>query len=293
MCKECIGLIDKIVKADDDNLKKELKKKGYADPQFTVDQIGILEEELSDILFKYQDDVLGLMNDYDSMETLITGIKIGSLTNELTPIFKEIFTSTLEKLVESYLQNVDKDLVFSQFCSGTTDWISKWSGDLAELIDISNQETLENIFNNALEAGDSVQDVARALEEAYLFSPARARRIALTEMLSAHSYARFDATMQNPIITKITWKHSGSKGINAREAHMALDGTTIVKGEHFDVNGHKALFPRDTNLPASERVNCHCTFNEEVDEEVIGLSKEEKQKLQEEAIKEADKLYSW
>ena len=293
MCKECISLIDKVIKADEDKLKKELKKKGYANPKFTVEQIGILEEKLWDILTKYQDDVLGLLKDFDSIEALVAGIEIGSLTTELATLLKEVLTETLEELVGTYLKNVDKDLVFSHFCSGTTDWVSNWSQELAELIDVANHEGLENILNSALEAGNSIDDVARTLEEAYLFSPERARRIALTEMLSAHSYARFDATMQNPVITKITWRHSGTKGINAREAHVALDGTTIKKGEYFDVNGYKALFPRDTNLPASERVNCHCTFNEEVDEKILGLSKEEKQKLQEEAIAEADKLYPW
>lgn len=291
-------MIDKIIKAADDDLEQLLKDNDFIDPKFTVEQIGLLEDELTDILTKYQDDVMSLVSDYDSVDTLITAINLGSLTKTLIPVFKKILLSTMGNLVDSYLKNIDKDLVFDHFCKGTTDWVTSWSKELSNLIDVGNEEKLAGIFNTALVNGDSIEGVSKVLQDSYLFSPERAKRIAVTEMLSAHSYARFDATMQNPLITKVTWRHSGTKGINARKHHIKMDGVSINKGEKFEIDTPKngtveCLFPRDSSLPAGERTNCHCTFNEEVDEKLTGLSAKVKKKLQEAAIKEADKLYPW
>ena len=48
------------------------------------------------------------------------------------------------------------------------------------------------------------------------------------------------------------------------------------------------MTPRDVCLPPRESVNCHCLLQPVVSEEVLGLSLEERQALQAQAIAEDD-----
>lgn len=65
------------------------------------------------------------------------------------------------------------------------------------------------------------------------------------------------------------------------------------KGQPFtligaDGNTYYPMTPRDVCLPPRESVNCHCLLQPVVSEEVLGLSLEERQALQAQAIAEDD-----
>lgn len=47
-------------------------------------------------------------------------------------------------------------------------------------------------------------------------------------------------------------------------------------------------YPRDSILPPGESVNCHCISQPIVSEAILGLSVEERRKLQEAALAELD-----
>lgn len=49
------------------------------------------------------------------------------------------------------------------------------------------------------------------------------------------------------------------------------------------------MFPRDSSLSAKERVRCKCVMSPSVDNDILGLSEEEKQKIREETLKELNK----
>ena len=67
-----------------------------------------------------------------------------------------------------------------------------------------------------------------------------------------------------------------------------VPAAAVYKLEGADGNTYYPLYPRDTTeLPPGERVNCHCLSQPIVSEEVLGLSIEERRRLQAEAI-EAD-----
>ena len=76
-----------------------------------------------------------------------------------------------------------------------------------------------------------------------------------------------------------------------RKNHMDMDGQRVPKDKPFELRGIKGgtyypMCPRDTNLPPEESINCHCISHPVVSAEVLGLSLEERQRLQQEAIKE-------
>ncbi|WP_050184163.1 phage minor head protein [Domibacillus robiginosus] len=92
--------------------------------------------------------------------------------------------------------------------------------------------------------------------------------------------------IQSPAVEKKRWRHSGSKKNSPREAHVDLDGEEIDVDEMFGVNGHAADHPRDTSLPAGERVNCHCVLSPVVNKDILGLSKEEKEEMRRQVLEE-------
>lgn len=72
-----------------------------------------------------------------------------------------------------------------------------------------------------------------------------------------------------------------------------MDGVRVPKGQPFtligaDGNTYYPMTPRDVCLPPRESVNCHCLLQPVVSEEVLGLSLEERQALQAQAIAEDD-----
>ena len=72
-----------------------------------------------------------------------------------------------------------------------------------------------------------------------------------------------------------------------------MDGQRVGVKEPFVLTGadgstYYPQTPRDTGLPASESVNCHCIMQPVVSEEILGLPLEERQRLQAEAIAEDD-----
>ena len=48
------------------------------------------------------------------------------------------------------------------------------------------------------------------------------------------------------------------------------------------------MYPRDIIHPQEERINCHCICQPVVSEDILGLSLEERQRLQQEAIDTMD-----
>jgi len=197
----------------------------------------------------------------------------------------KFLSSTVPELADSIMQLIDKDIAFDQLSQRNLTWIEEWGDELGKLMKTSTHDKVTKVLYDGLAEGKSIQDMELQLAELPDFDRTRARRTAITEVLTASSVAQDEAYLQSPAVTGKTWLHSGPRGINPRDAHVALNGTTIDVNEKFNVNGHDASYPRDTNLPASERVNCHCTMSPSVDESILGLSKEEKERLRRETTR--------
>ena len=87
--------------------------------------------------------------------------------------------------------------------------------------------------------------------------------------------------------------HTGSFRNDPRPNHQAMSGQIVPKNEPFTLTGadgstYYPQYPRDPILPASESVNCHCIHRGIASEKILGLSIEERRRLQAEAIAEMD-----
>lgn len=202
---------------------------------------------------------------------------------ELTEGFLQ---QTIEELAEVIMDSIDTEVPFKVLSTRTVNWIKDWSKKLAEIMKLNTHEAVENILTEAIENGSSIQDIELTLKDMPQFDRERARTTAITEVLAASSAAQHESYAQSPAVKKKKWRHSGGKKNNPRESHIDLDGTVIAVDEEFQIpgSGETCMFPRDPKLSAGERVHCHCVLSPVVDNEILGLSAEEKEKIRREAL---------
>ena len=292
--KELIKAIDKLLKASDDDFIEKLKDEGYILSEETVEYINKLEDLISDI-FENELDYFSKGIEGKELKAFMEGILpsllSGDLTaDKLTEVFKDVLGEFMKDVTDAYIKDIDNELAFSMFSDRTSEWINSWSKKLGKLMQLHSHEEINNILNKGLENGESVQQVMEKLMDSYGFSRKRARATAITEILTAHSYSKEEAIRQSPAVDRKEWIHTGGHKNKPRPHHQSNppSGQIVAKSERFTINApsetYYPMFPRDTDLPASERVHCHCVHRAIVNDSIFGLSIEERRKLQQQAI---------
>jgi hypothetical protein len=287
--------LEQVIKTEDDELKKKMPKEleGVDD---IIDAVNEYEKKLAKILKAQRKHFTKGINDKVAKaislkglfkfvtETLFSSDPTAEAVKKMT---EDFLNKTVKNMTTFTMDIIDKDISFNTFSDRTTEWISSWSEELGDLMQLTSHNAVERVLDNALKEGKSIQKVVEELEVLPQFDRLRARRTAITEILTANSVSQLEAYRQSPSVKKKRWTHSGTRRIDPREYHMnTLDGQEIDVNEDFDVDGQPAQHPRDTRLSASERVECHCVLQPVVDSDILGLSKEEKEKIREEALPE-------
>ncbi|MFL0445825.1 phage head morphogenesis protein [Bacillus subtilis] len=202
---------------------------------------------------------------------------------ELTEGFLQ---QTVEELAEVIMDSLDPEVPFEALSTRAADWIKGWSEKLAKIMKLNTHEAVETVLADGIKNGSSIQDIELTLKDMPQFDRERARTTAITEVLAASSAAQHESYAQSPVVKKKKWRHSGGKKNNPRENHIDLDGAVIGVDEEFQIPGSSetCMFPRDPKLSAGERVHCHCVLSPVVDDEILGLSAEEKEEIRREAL---------
>ncbi|MCC8110396.1 MAG: phage head morphogenesis protein [Ruminococcus sp.] len=297
MCQYCDPLIKAIdaylTKANND-LTDSLKSAGFVKPKDTVKEIESFEDETTEALedeVTYYRKKASKAVDLKALKKIWPKIVEGDTTDKtLTKLFAEDFEKNIPKLATTYIKQVDPQLTVSTITARTTVWASDWSGKLAELMKLDTQTEIEKLLTDTLKEGKSVADFTQALIDGEIRSERyRARSAALAETLRAHSVAQQEAITQNPAVESKEWVHTGEYRNSSRENHVAMNGVIVPKDEPFTLGGadgetYYLMYPRDPSLPPGESVNCHCIHRGIVNEDILGLSLEERKRLQQEAI---------
>ncbi len=297
-CQRLIKAIDRYIEKADNDLSKTLDNAGFVNAKDSVDAIAALEDKMAEVL---TDQTTEIAKTILAAGNLTAALKVveeffaeDETRQRLAEALKEFYEENVPTLSTVYIQEAEDDLVVSQIRQRTVSWIKSWSDDLADLMQLTSKEQIETFISSALKKGEGVEDLKRQLvvdgirNEEY-----RARATSVTEMLRAHSVAREEAIQQSPATDRKEWLHSGGRGITPRENHVAMNGQIVAKEKTFTLHGrdgstYHPMYPRDANLPAAEVINCHCTHIPIVNDEVLGMSLEERQKLQQQIIDEDD-----
>lgn len=311
-CRALADAIDAYIAKADNPLTELLKRAGYVKVPETMEAVRALEEKLAKVFGSHTNSVLerikeiqqtgtldiyGVMNSLLEREPDATRTSAGGFALALNNAFREAFTDLMPKLVRAYSAKIDDKVAVKSITQRTTDFFNGWSAQLATLMKLNSDADIKKIIDKGLRDGMSVPDVARRIrEQGIRWQSWRARSVALTEMLRAHSYAQLDAYTQNPAVTGKRWLHTGGRYNDPRENHVRMSGTVVPVEQAFTLAGadgstYYPMCPRDASLPASESVNCHCLIQPVVDENILGMPLEERQRLTDQARE--DDNYAW
>lgn len=305
MCKECqelVKAIDAYIEKADKKLEDQLKAANYVRPKETLEYALRMEEELAGMIDQQTQEFIDALKSAGDVERFYRNGWKGftesqGLSAQFTTVFHDNFKKMIPQFVGYYIDEIDAGLARDLVSKRTTAWIERWSGELGRMMHLSSINELENILKHALSEGLSVADATLEIMDAGIRNPYyKARRVAVTEMLRAHSVAAQEAQMQAPSVSQKMWVHTGAHKNEPRENHMAISGQTVPVDQPYELIGadggsYSPMYPRDGSLPASESVNCHCISQPVVDESVLGLSVEERRALQAEAVVAMDKQY--
>ena len=300
-CENLIMAIDAYIAKADKKLSDELLEAGFAQPEETAEHIEQLEEQLTEVFTKQSANFEDLIN-----KAKESGIDVEEVINDQLPdfkandptrdrlfkIFSEDFSEYIPVLANVYMRQMDSELIVEQISEKTTAWISDWSDELSELMELSSHEEIEAVLTKGLKSGNGVDAIARDIQingirdEYY-----KARRAALTETLRAHSMAAEEAILQCPASEFKEWIHTGSYRNEPRENHVKMSGQVVPKDQPFTLIGRDGVtyypqMPLDPCLPAGESVNCHCIHRGITSADILGLPLEERKRLQQQAIED-------
>lgn len=298
-CDELIKAIDVYIEKADNNLEQALEQAGFANPRETVQQISRLERLITDVLLAQTAYFLDKLRESVDLEAFFK--EVFPLLQERDPtgqllarLFFDTFSEGMKPLVSAYVAKIDEEMTVQTIFKRTINWVKSWSQNLARIMKLNSHKEIEDILTRGLDQGKSVVEVTEMISNSGIRNEYyKARRVAQTEMLRAHSVAAQEAMTQSPAVEAKEWRHTGSRHNTPRQNHVAMDHQRVPKDEPFTLIGrdgrtYKPMYPRDTSLPPSESINCHCISQPIVSADVLGLPIEERRKLQAKALDEAN-----
>lgn len=296
-CRRLTEAIDAYIAKADKGLSDTLSDAGFVDPEGTVKEAEELEDAIAEELEKDTKRITAAvkkaptvasfcMNDWKNVQD---GNK---LRKAIEVIIRRTYEANTIRLATLYIQEIAEDMTVTDITKKTTNWISRWSKKLADLMKLEDNKQIDKILSNAMSEGQSVDDCAKEIMNSGIRNPEyRARRTALTEMLRAHNVAHQEEMSQNPCVVSKRWRHSGGYRIEPRQNHVDMDMQVVLKKDPFVMIGKDGFiyypqYPTDPVLPPGESINCHCIAEDIVDPDILGMSLEERQRLQQEAIEQ-------
>lgn len=294
VCKALAKAIDAYIAKVDNDLEDEMSDAGYVDAKDSVKAASALEEEVREILTEQTEEIAEVVENAGSIpkaKKKVSEYFEDDVTGTiLSQTFADYFSDTVQSLANSYMKETEGDLVVSQLRARTSSWIEEWSGQLSDLMQLTSENQMGTLLQDALDNGEGCMTLAqRLLNEGIRNEGYRARATAVTEMLRAHSVAQQESIMQSPATDRKKWVHSGAHKNKPRENHIAMNGQIVPKAEPFELTGrdggtYHPMYPRDPILPAAESINCHCIHIPVSNDDILGLSYEERRRMQQEII---------
>lgn len=300
MCEYCglINAIDRYIEKAESKLEEVFEEEERANPKKMVRDISLIEKLVTGALLSETEYFIAeirkkknLKQVKESLKKINDGDKCFEVIKQK---LKEEFRNIIEENAELYIKRTDSELRIKNLSKRTVNWVESWSGELANIMRLNSHREIEEILRKGLKNGDGVDVFTRnILESGIRDEYYKARRVAVTEVLRAHNVAQQEAFMQDPSVSDKMWRHTGEYRNEPRQNHVDMDGQIVKKDEPFELIGkdggvYYPMQPCDSSLPPEESVNCHCICQPVVNEETLGLSLEERQRLQQEAIDEMD-----
>lgn len=198
-CRPLVGAIEAYIQKADDDLAAALAEEGFCDVKRTVKFIGQLENEVAEALLSERDYILAEAEKAADLQAFAEYIWPEVQLNDflllkLALIFKERFSEFVPDIAAVYLAELDKGLKIKKVSRRTTAWVENWSRELAGIMQLNSHREIERILQQGLREGIGVNVFARRIIDSGLRNEYyKARRVAVTEVLTVHSAAQQEA----------------------------------------------------------------------------------------------------
>ena len=187
--------------------------------------------------------------------------------------FTQIFEKTAKALIENTVYYFGKQLEttinqaelkikrfeyqynFDMFDPIINSFITDEAIRQAGLWNTSTNVRMKQVITAGFKDGLSIYEISEKLKDDFIFSSARAERIARTETTSCANFGLEQSAKQSTLIEKKEWL--SAKDELVRESHIFVDGEKIGLDDSFS-NG--LTRPGDPEASADEIVNCRCSL---------------------------------
>ena len=295
-----IEAIDRYLAKVDEDLVDSLADEGYAEAEDTVDAINAIQEEVAGTLRNQTENLVAVLaaasgSEWSEAKKAVSEmLEEDDIAERVESAAADMLQTQIPKLSTVYMQETDGELVVDTIRQRTESWIASWSQRLGELMKISTHKQITDIIQRTIDQGESIEKLTREIMDGgWRNEYYQARRVAVTEVLRAHSVAREEASQQSPSTDRKEWRHTGAHKNKPRPNHVEMDGQIVSKDQPFELKGrdgivYHPMYPRDPILPAGETVNCHCIHRGVAADDALGMSLEERRRLQQKYIEEDD-----
>ena len=300
---EIIECINRIIEKDNDKLYDKLKKMGIAFAAMTVRQISLLEKRIATAMKKWHKSEKTSLLNSESLFSFLSSHTTESeadaeLVQAVSQAVEETCGDVLQASADQYIRQTDAELSVTEISAPTAAAVSEASVQAGTSVLRHVTDEISNIIQEAINNGDSVDDAAKRIFDDRLRDEYyEARRVAQTEMMRTHAYAKYEALQQSPVVNAKRWRHTGAKGAASRENHVNISGQTVPKDQPFTLTGrdgatYHPMLPHDTALPAAEAINCHCILEAVIDKDLKSLPPEQKAQMQRDNIRALNQEYA-
>lgn len=293
-----VRAIDGYIAKADEELSETLETEGFAEAEETVGEINSMQEKIADILRSQTEELLAVLTAAsgwdEAREKLSEMLDMDDIAQQVEEVAADMLDVEIQKLATAYIKETEADMVIDTLRQRTSDWIASYSRQLGEWMKISTHKQLTDLIQDAIGNGESIDSLTRKIMDGgWRTEYYQARRVAVTEVLRAHAVAHEEAIQQSPATDRKEWVHTGMHKNEPRQNHIDMSGQIVLKNQTFTlqgVDGHTyyPMHPLDIILPACESVNCHCIHRGITNDEILGMSYEERKKMQQEIIAKDD-----
>ena len=234
------------------------------------------EKDLKPEFTKQEKEVLENIRKHPPTESIITGKELTSQQKRFIDLWmfdqeewvKEFSTTgaphiggALNAGGVSTLNSIGSDITFNLADAGAERYIKSQSLSYAKEINKTTEKILRNKMGIALESGESIRDVTKAIvgdvNAIYTHSrESRAKMIAQTETIGAVNKGSIEGSVQSGVVWGHTWL--AAMDAHTRDDHSAIHGESVALGDSFPVVDLE--YPGQPGGDASQVINCRCTL---------------------------------
>ena len=176
--------------------------------------------------------------------------------NQLFAMLKPIISDEADETGRAMLETLAIDIPFNMPSARLEELLAKRDFAMRTVAQDAHDRVYASLAEGLANSENMQQLTERVLEFAIEGKEQYAETVARTEAGIAANEASREAYWQADAVG-LEWVAVGDD--KTRDSHAAMNGTTVVRGEMFDLDGTPCTGPGDPDLPAEEICNCRCT----------------------------------